>query len=375
MAVPLLDYSFARPKPSDIVAAGYKGVLRYLSPNAGKNLTADERDGLRAAGLAIGLVWEWYARRGAEGHDAGVQDAQAALTQANALGYPSDLPIFFAIDWDATEGDQAAINDYLNGAKSVIGDRVGIYGGYYPLKRAFDAGIVKWGWQTYAWSGGQWDDRAQIRQTLNGQWGGSVDFDEDEQNLAGLWTASAPVTPAPAPAPLPAPAQGTHQYTIKSGDTFWGLEQANGWTHGTLQNLNPNAVPTQLAIGQQITVPGSGTPAPAPAPTSAHYSIKSGDTFWGLETANGWAHGTLQGLNPGVVPTQLAIGQSINIPSTGSGTPEQPAQHTYGHHTIVSGDTFWGLEATNGWAHGTLEQLNPGVVPTALQIGQVINTP
>lgn len=365
----LLDYSFARPNPADIVAAGFGGVLRYLSPNAGKNLTVPERDALRGAGLAIGLVWEWYAQRANEGQAAGAQDTQAALSQAAALGFPTNLPIFFAVDWDATPEQQANIDAYLNGAKQVLGDRVGIYAGYWPLKRAFDNGVIKWGWQTYAWSGGNWDSRAQLRQELNGQWGGQVDFDEDVAGTNGLWTSSTPVAPTSQP-PAPAPVQGTHGYTIKSGDTFWALEAANGWTHGTLQNLNPSVVPTALQIGEVIQVPG-GAVAPAPAPAHGGYTIRSGDTFWGLEAANGWPHGTLQSLNPGVNPTRLQIGQTINVP----GSAAVPQQHTYGKHTIVSGDTFWGIANAHGWSVATLEQLNPGVSPTALQIGEVINTP
>lgn len=371
----LLDYSFSRPDPATIVAAGFTGVLRYLSPNVGKNLTIPERDSLRAAGLDIGLVWEWYAQRANEGHDAGVQDAQAALTQANALGYPADLPLFFAVDWDATPAQQTNIDAYFDGVASIIGlARTGIYGGYWPLKRCFDDGKVTFGWQTYAWSGGQWDSRAQLRQTLNGQWSGQVDFDEDEQGTAGLWVASATVQPQPAPAPLPtpvAPAPSTHGYQIKSGDTFWALEAANGWTHGTLQNLNPGVDPTKLAIGQTVQVPGAEATPVVAAPTQSGYQIKSGDTFWGLEAANGWAHGTLQSLNPGLNPSALQIGQTINVP----GSNAAPTQHTYGRHTIVSGDTLWGIANANGWTVGALEQINPGINPAALQIGSVINTP
>ncbi len=35
------------------------------------------------------------------------------------------------------------------------------------IKRLFDGGKITWGWQTYAWSGGNWDSRAQVRQVQN----------------------------------------------------------------------------------------------------------------------------------------------------------------------------------------------------------------
>lgn len=42
------------------------------------------------------------------------------------------------------------------------------------------------------------------------------------------------------------------------------------------------------------------------------YNIAKGDTFWGLENAWGIAHGTLQRLNPDIDPKRLQIGQSIH---------------------------------------------------------------
>lgn len=372
----LIDYSFSRPDPTHIKSQGFEGVLRYLSPNAGKNLEAGERDALRAAGLAIGLVWEWYAARAKEGRAAGLADGNAALNQANALGFPQFLPIYFAVDFDATEADQGPINAYFGGVRDAMGGRkVGVYAGFWPLKRLFDAQLVQYGWQTYAWSGGNWDPRAQLRQTLNGQWGGQVDFDESTVADCGVWASD--VKPGPVvttPKPVPAPASGTHDYSIQPGDTFWGLEAQNGWTHGTLQGLNPTAVATKLGIGQVIKVPGvaaTGNPISA-APSSGQHTIVAGDTFWGLEVANGWAHGTVQGLNPGVNASTLQIGSSINVPG---GVAPVPAHASTGKHTIVSGDTFWGLETTNGWGHGTLQSLNAGQDPTKLQIGQEINIP
>ncbi len=42
------------------------------------------------------------------------------------------------------------------------------------------------------------------------------------------------------------------RYTIRNGDTFWGLENAWRLPHGTLQRLNPTVVATRLQVGQKI---------------------------------------------------------------------------------------------------------------------------
>lgn len=171
--IPGVDYAWSHPGGAALKAAGKQFACRYLSPDSNKNLTRTEADDLAAHGVWSVVVWESTADRAKAGKTAGVADAKTAATQAVAAGMPSSRPIYFAVDFDATPGDQTAINAYLDGAASAIGrDRVGIYGGYYPVKRALDAGKAAWAWQTIGWSGGQWDPRAVIRQgaqkTING---------------------------------------------------------------------------------------------------------------------------------------------------------------------------------------------------------------
>jgi hypothetical protein len=192
-----VDYSFARPSVSALHAEGYRFVARYFSydyPSThGKILFAGEASSIRNAGLDLVSNWEYGASDALGGYNAGVNDARKAAEQAAAAGSPPDRPIYFSVDFDATPGDQTAINAYLDGAASVIGrSRVGVYGGYYVVKRAFDAGKAKYGWQTYAWSGGQWDSRAQLRQVQNGISAGNdagcCDRDVSEANDYGQWS-------------------------------------------------------------------------------------------------------------------------------------------------------------------------------------------
>jgi len=155
----LVDYSFARPDPAAIKAAGYVGVMRYLSNTPGKNLSAAERDALHAAGLSIGLVWETTASRAGQGLLAGRADAQAACAQAKALGYPINCPLFFAVDYDAAP---SAVAPYFVGIKAVATYPVGVYGSY----RIVEASSVPYHWQASAWSGGKVSSRAHLYQRL-----------------------------------------------------------------------------------------------------------------------------------------------------------------------------------------------------------------
>lgn len=218
-----IDYSLGRPNLACAKqTANISFICRYLSwPGNPKNITVAEVVAAKALDLDIVLVYESSANRALGGSAAGRQDAEAADAQLVQLGLEG-APVFFAVDFDAKDyapaqpNDAAharlklgTIGDYLAAAGTVLGvKRVGVYGGYWVVKRAFDAGLVTYGWQTFAWSGGFWDPRAQLQQVKNGQalCGGEVDYDRALQDDFGQATRTpAPVPPVPAPVPVPPP--------------------------------------------------------------------------------------------------------------------------------------------------------------------------
>ena len=50
---------------------------------------------------------------------------------------------------------------------------------------------------------------------------------------------------------------GITRYTVKSGDTLWGIAQAHGITLTDLKNANSIKKPKALSIGQVLVVPGA----------------------------------------------------------------------------------------------------------------------
>ena len=199
-----LDWSVAHP-PSDksLAAAGVTFACRYLSHSPAKNLKLLEANHLSSLGIDLVVVWETTANRALAGHDAGVADATEALRQANHLGMPEGRPIYFAIDFDATAHQLShEITEYFQGVNEVLGaGRTGVYGGFRQVGAMFDAGVVSFGWQTYAWSGGQWDNRAQIQQYRNDKLVGgvSVDFDRATSADFGQWSVVVGDFPEPEP--------------------------------------------------------------------------------------------------------------------------------------------------------------------------------
>jgi hypothetical protein len=187
------------PEIAGLKAAKVEFACRYLSHDASKNLTFAQAKRLAFAGIDLVVVWETAANRALGGRTAGVSDAQAALTQAMGCGMPAGCPIYFAVDFDETQEQAKAVAEYFRGVHSVLDFAgpagmphpvpVGVYGGYWSVRRLFNAGLVRYGWQTYAWSGGQWERRAQLRQYSNGHMvaGVSCDFNRAAANDFGQW--------------------------------------------------------------------------------------------------------------------------------------------------------------------------------------------
>jgi Rv2525c-like, glycoside hydrolase-like domain len=187
-----VDYAWSRPDPAGLYAAGKRFASRYLSyDTTGKNLTAAEADELVAAGLAVVCNWEWQAGDARNGYDAGRKYAQEAAKQAAACGMPAGRPIYFSVDYDPA-GYYGQIDAYFRGIASVLPvEQIGAYGGYDTIDYLLAGGLIRWAWQTYAWSGGRWHPGAHVQQYRNGVIvaGGDVDLNRATVDDFGQWPA------------------------------------------------------------------------------------------------------------------------------------------------------------------------------------------
>jgi hypothetical protein len=233
-----IDFSYGSGlTTTQIKNAGFQFVCRYLSGGNSKDISRTELENYLAADIPVVFVWETTGTDMTSTAN-GVNDAKGAQAELNALGAPGAV-VFFAADEQA----EPDLVGYLAGAATVIGHgRTGVYGGLGSIQSAFNHGVVSFGWQTYAWSGGAWDDRALLRQTLNSVRVGPATVDLDQ---AAYWASSTiltakndfgqwprPVAPVPTPTPVPTPAptpppvvpgtQSDWQYCTKCTSLFYG---------------------------------------------------------------------------------------------------------------------------------------------------------
>jgi len=129
---------------------GAVGAIRYFCwPSDGaKRLSVQELAALHQVRLPVAPVWETYASRAGDGWSAGVEDALAADAQADALGFPADRPIYYAVDFQAYPSQ---VLPYFLGVASIARRPWGVYGHYDIIETMVQ--YTPWLWQCAAWSG------------------------------------------------------------------------------------------------------------------------------------------------------------------------------------------------------------------------------
>lgn len=146
------DYSANRLTGAQLNAAGFGGAIRYagLSETNIKITNASEVSSIKAAGLAVALVYELGLTDTSGGRAAGVANAIALKNHALALGLPARG--FLAQDQHIPAGQSANVLAYFQGAVSVLGaTNTGAYGFYDTMDLVHQLGLGAY-WQCGAHS-------------------------------------------------------------------------------------------------------------------------------------------------------------------------------------------------------------------------------
>ncbi|OBK81575.1 DUF1906 domain-containing protein [Mycobacterium sp. 1165178.9] len=184
----LIDFAMRQVSAEHIRAAGYSGVINYVSLSrpgssmGAKPITRPYAEQLTAAGLMIVSNYQYGKPGGTapsdfkRGFEGGVADARTAWTLHSAAGGGQSAPIFFSVDEDINHDtwNNLAVK-WFRGINSVLGvQRTGVYGGIDVCRWAAADGVIgnsrtpghRWAWQTRSWSGGQIDPAAVLYQRV-----------------------------------------------------------------------------------------------------------------------------------------------------------------------------------------------------------------
>lgn len=170
-----------------IKKAGYVFVARYYG---NYRLTLTEAKALSKAGLEIVAVWENGRPTSASyfSYDKGYSDGTSAYNYAkNNIEQPNYTPIFFAVDYDASDSDiHSVITNYFNGISAAFTNLgsaydIGAYGSGAVLSYLYSnvSGVsYKWLAKSTGWRGHgtytDWDIKQGSTVTVGG-----ITFDSD----------------------------------------------------------------------------------------------------------------------------------------------------------------------------------------------------
>ena len=200
----------------------------------------------------------------------------------------------------------------------------------------------------------------------------------------------------------PSASQSTNSgsYTVKAGDSLWGISHKYGMSIDSLKSLN-NLSSNFIYPGQVLKVGQSGSqsnttskPSTSQSTNSSNqsgsYTVKAGDSLWGISHKYGMSIDGLKSLNnlssnfiyPGQV---LKVGQSSNQSNTvskPSASQSTNSSNQSGSYTVKAGDSLWGISHKYGMSIDSLKSLNnlssnfiyPGQVLKVGQSGSQSNT-
>ncbi|OAS78014.1 hypothetical protein A3O18_07120 [Ligilactobacillus aviarius] len=156
--------------------------------------------------------------------------------------------------------------------------------------------------------------------------------------------------------------QNAGTYTVKAGDTLWGIANDHDTTVNALkQNNHLNSdtiyVGQVLSLGQAASTGShsqSSASVQSSSSTNGTYTVKAGDTLWSIANANDMTVAQLKQKND-LSNDTIYIGQTLNVSSTKSASATSTASATY---TVKSGDSLWQIASANGTTVNQLKALN-----------------
>lgn len=103
-------------------------------------------------------------------------------------------------------------------------------------------------------------------------------------------------------------------YTVKSGDTLSSIARRYNLTVSQLQSWNQLANPNVLMVGQtlQLKLRTDKATNPNVVATSANYTVKAGDTLYGIARAHNTSVASLKALN-NLTSDLIIVGQNLRV--------------------------------------------------------------
>lgn len=153
--------------------------------------------------------------------------------------------------------------------------------------------------------------------------------------------------------------------TVKAGDTLYAIATAHNTTVNALASANGLSNINMIFVGQQLQLPGTSANNAAPAATNnnasantttsagasnATYTVKAGDSLWGIANSNGMTLSELLSLNGLQANSYIFPGDSLKISGAGAATATPSAPATDNSQSSANTNNNWGT-VDNGYTN------------------------
>ena len=173
-------------------------------------------------------------------------------------------------------------------------------------------------------------------------------------------------------------------YTVKSGDSLWGIATKHGCSVNDLKSWNHLSsnlihVGQKLVIGQKKSTVQQQQEKKEPQQTTSNetYTVKSGDSLWKIATNHNMSVSQLKNLNK-LSNDMIFVGQKLVVsekkqsaPSQNQNKPSQSQVTKPSTYTVKSGDSVWKIAHECGMSMNELVSLN-GIKNNLIFPGQVL---
>ncbi len=169
------------------------------------------------------------------------------------------------------------------------------------------------------------------------------------------------------------PTTGT-SYTVKAGDTLYGIALKYKVTVAALAKANNITNYNLIRIGQVLTIPGTATTPPPPA-TTTKYTVKPGDTLYGIALKYKVTVAAIAKANNITNYNLIRVGQVLTIPGASTPAPPAPPPATATKYTVKPGDTLYGIALKYKVTVAAIAKANNITNYNLIRVGQVLTIP
>ena len=162
-------------------------------------------------------------------------------------------------------------------------------------------------------------------------------------------------------------------HTVQQGETLFGISREYGIQIAEIRDLNPE-IGSDLKLGQILLIPALEKEK---TDTAKIYSVKIGDTWYGIARSLGISIEQLQASNKQFSKEAvLKPGDKVLIPSAGKlsklGAKQDSTSNGIVYHRVSSGETIYGLTRKYQLNKGDLYVLNPDLAEAGLKLNEYI---